>query len=473
MAKTKEDNRSAQEGIFNSTLDNLSRAWREIARLSRREGSSKDTRPDALRKRIEACLAGQGGEVSARGRAAGLARDYLDFTLSERLVFLEILAKDFGVEKAKVDTAIAALQHAKDEEEVEASQRALRSALEPKRVALLRKFNTLQSGPRFLVELRRELLELKEANPELRFLERDLKELLTAWFDVGFLNLRSINWNAPASLLEKLGRYEAVHRVRSWHDLKNRLETDRRCFAFFHPCMPEEPLIFVEIALVNGLARQIQGLLDEGAPILDADETDTAIFYSISNTLKGLAGIGFGNFLIKQVVDQLRHDQPNLKQFSTLSPIPGYMRWLMEDYLTQKTLTLNASEKKKLRAILGKEATTELLAGILASSKWTRDDKLSEALRPVLLRAAATYLLQAKGRDGKRALDPVAHFHLSNGARMEQLNWMGDTSAKGIRNSVGLMINYLYPLDRIERYHEDYSGSGKIAVSSSVSGLLK
>ena len=165
--------------------------------------------------------------------------------------------------------------------------------------------------------------------------------------------------------------------------------------------MPEEPLIFVEIALVNGLARQIQGLLDEGAPILDADETDTAIFYSISNTLKGLAGIGFGNFLIKQVVDQLRHDQPNLKQFSTLSPIPGYMRWLMEDYLTQKTLTLNASEKKKLRAILGKEATTELLAGILASSKWTRDDKLSEALRPVLLRAAATYLLQAKGRDGK------------------------------------------------------------------------
>lgn len=472
MVKKQENSNTPQEGVFNSTLQNLSRVWREITRLSGRNGSKKDVSPETLRGQIEACLAGQGGEVSARARAAKLARSYLDFSKEERLEFLRILARDFGVEKEQVNTAFEALKAAQDDEEIEVNQRTLRRALEPARVALLRKFNTLQSGPRFLVELRRELLDLKQSHPELRFLEHDLRELLNSWFDVGFLDLRSINWNAPASLLEKLGHYESVHRVRSWHDLKNRLDADRRCYAFFHPCMPHEPLIFVEVALVNGFASQIQVLLDEEAPVLDPDEVDTAIFYSISNTQQGLAGISFGNFLIKQVVDRLRHEQPNLKRFSTLSPIPGFKRWL-EEAMKNKEVDLSPPEKKKLKGVFEEEPSIEHLSKELSSVKWAKDEKLAEALKPVIMRFAATYLLTAKGRDGKRALDPVAHFHLSNGARMQQLNWMGDTSGKGLRESAGLMINYLYRLDRIERFHEDYSGGGKIAVSSTISGLIK
>lgn len=468
----KKNSQPSQEGIFNSALHNLGRVWREIARLSGRKESNKDSRPETLRQQIEACLSGQGGEVSARARAAQLAHSYLDFSEEERLVFLKILAREFGVDNAKVDEAFSLLKHSAGEEEREANQRALRLALEPSRVALLRKFNALQSGPRFLVELRNELLELKRDHPELRYLERDLKELLNAWFDIGFLDLRSINWDAPASLLEKLGDYEAVHRVRSWHDLKNRLDADRRCYAFFHPGMPDEPLIFVEVALVNGLASQIQVLLDVKAPVLDPDDADTAIFYSISNTQQGLAGISFGNFLIKQVVDRLRHEQPNLKRFSTLSPLPGFMGWLKQS-LKNKELDIKSAEQKKLKTATGQIPTIEFLSQQLTSIKWAKDEPLAEALKPILMRFAALYLLKAKGQDGIRALDPVAHFHLSNGARMEQLNWMADTSGKGLRESCGLMINYLYLLDRIERHHEKYSGNGKITASSAVSGLLK
>ena len=468
----KKASRPNQEGIFNNSLHSLGRMWREIARLSGRNGSNKDSRPNALQTQIKACLAEQGGEVSARARAAQLAQSYLDFSAKERLVFLQILARNFGVENAKVDEAFNLLKHASGEEELEANQRTLRRALEPSRVALLRKFSTLQSGPRFLVELRNELLELKKAHPELRFLERDLKDLLIAWFDIGFLDLRSINWDAPASLLEKLGAYEAVHRVRSWHDLKNRLDADRRCYAFFHPSMPNEPLIFVEVALVNGLASQIQVLLDVKAPVLDPEEADTAIFYSISNTQPGLAGIKFGNFLIKQVVDCLRREQPNLKQFSTLSPIPGFMGWLKQS-LKENELDFIGSEKKKLKAVIGKIPTMEFLSEQLSSIKWAKNEQLAEALQPVLKRFGAIYLLKAKGRDSAHALDPVAHFHLSNGASIQQLNWMADTSGKGLRESCGLMINYHYRLDRIERHHEKYSGSGKITVSSPMSGLLK
>ena len=472
MAKTKKAKAPAQEGIFNSALHNLSRVWKEIARLSVRNGKQEDTSPESLRLQIDACLNNQGGEVSARARAAKLARSYLDFDEETRLVFLQILAKDFGLDKAKVSQAFEALDESTNEEEIEENQRALRRALEPARVALLRKFNTLQSGPRFLVELRRELLDRRKSHPELRFLERDLKELLKSWFDVGFLDLRSINWNAPASLLEKLGHYEAVHRVRSWHDLKNRLDADRRCYAFFHPCMPDEPLIFVEVALVNGLADQIQALLDEDAVVLDPNEADTAIFYSISNTQLGLAGISFGNFLIKQVVDRLRHEQPNLRQFATLSPIPGFKRW-MEKSIKQEELDLVPAEKKKLKSITDGEVTAKQVVKLLGSVRWAKDEKLSEILKPILMRYCALYLLKAKRGDGLRALDPVAHFHLSNGASVQRINWLADTSGKGLRESAGLMVNYLYRLDRIEKQHEDYSGNGTITASAAVTGLTK
>lgn len=465
MAKTSESN--SRDGILGSTWLGLQLAWREIVRVSTRANTAGDSDPETIRSQFRACLAQKGGEVSARNRAAGLARSYLGFLASERLEFLKILNNEFGADGDLIAEAVDLLQDASDEAGIELARYRLRKALEPARVQLLREFNTLHSGPRFLVELRRELIELKEKHPDLSALERDLKELLRSWFDVGFLDLRSINWNSPASLLEKLGRYEAVHKVRSWRDLKNRLDTDRRCFAFFHPCMPHEPLIFIEVALVEGLAVQIQDLLDEKAPVLEPEEADTAVFYSISNAQKGLVGVSFGNFLIKQVVNRLRRELPNLKRFATLSPIPGYMNWLKSELAAERVVLL-PSEAKALKRLAGEAEPVEVMANALESTGWQRDAGLCEGLKPVLLRQCALYLQQAKRASRGTAADPVAHFHLSNGARMEQLNWMADTSTKGLQESAGIMINYLYRLDRIENYHEDYHSNGKINASKTV-----
>ncbi|MDQ8183029.1 malonyl-CoA decarboxylase [Pelagicoccus sp. SDUM812005] len=468
MAK-KSDNNS-KEGILGSTWAGLQVAWREIVRVSTRANTPDESDPDTIRTQIRACLNQKGGEVSARNRAAGLARSYLGFSPEERLEFLKILNHEFGADGDLIAGAVDALQGAETEAEIELARYRLRKALEPARVQLLREFNTLHSGPRFLVELRRELIDLVKEHPDLSPLERDLKELLRSWFDVGFLELSNINWNSPASLLEKLGRYEAVHKVRSWRDLKNRLDSDRRCFAFFHPCMPDEPLIFIEVALVKGLAVQIQSLLDEKMPVLEPDEADTAIFYSISNAQKGLVGVSFGNFLIKQVVNRLRRELPNLKRFSTLSPIPGYLNWLKSE-LAAERIKLLPAEAKALKPFAADAKPVDFLANALKGASWHRDNALSDALKPVLLRYCAIYLQQAKRPGRRTTLDPVAHFHLTNGARIEQLNWMGDTSPKGMQESAGIMINYLYRLDRIERYHEDYHSEGKVNASKPVIAL--
>lgn len=471
MTKKQFENKSVKEGLLESTLSGLRSVWREIVRVSTKSDTEYDASPENIRQQIDACLSQKGGEVSARNRAAGLAHSYLGFSAEERLEFLNILNTEYGADADLVAGAVDEMQMATEIADVEKARYQLRQALQPARVALLREFNTLQSGPRFLVELRRELIDLRKAHPELVSLERDLKELLRSWFDIGFLDLRGINWNSPASLLEKLGRYEAVHRMRGWQDLKNRLDSDRRCFAFFHPCMQDEPLIFIEVALVKGLSVQIQELLDEKASVLEPEEADTAIFYSISNAQKGLSGISFGNFLIKQVVDRLRRELPNLKRFSTLSPIPGYMNWLKAE-LAAESLDLLPAEEKKLKAIAGEKSPLNTFSSVLHSTEWVRDEALKEVLKPMLLRLCATYLLTVKRAGGPTAANPVAHFHLSNGARMEQLNWMGDTSNKGMQESAGIMVNYLYRLDRIDAFHEDYRSKGKINASKAVLSLL-
>jgi len=461
------------EGLFDSAWQKLGQAWREIARFSGGR-AAKGGKPAALRAQIEACLEGQGGEVSARARAAGLARAYLGFPREERVALLRLLASEYAPPRHAVEEAMGVLRAAATPEQEEAAQRRLRLALEPRRLKLLRQFNALRSGPRFLVELRAELLDLAPEHPELKALEADLKELLASWFDIGFLELRSLTWDSPASLLEKLSRYEAVHRIRSWQDLKNRLDVDRRVYAFFHPSMPDEPLIFVEVALADGLAGQIQELLDPKAPALDPDEASAAIFYSISNTQRGLAGISFGSFLIKQVVDRLRHEQPGLKQYATLSPIPGFVPWLREALEAgDPDVALAPGESKRLEAAAPGAAPQETLRASLDDPARLRDPRLVMALKTPLLRLCARYLLKAKRPDGRRSRDPVAHFHLSNGARLQRLNWMADTSPKGLAQSAGIMINYLYQLERIERRHEAYASEGKIAASSAATGLAK
>jgi malonyl-CoA decarboxylase len=338
-------------------------------------------------------------------------------------------------------------------------------------VRLLTQFTTIPDGMKFIVELRTKLLAIMKGDPHLTALEADMRALLANWFDVGFLELQSIDWNSPAALLEKLVGYEAVHEIRSWRDLKNRLDSDRRCYAFFHPRMPHEPLIFVEVALVKGLADSVQRLLDQKAPVQNPREADAAIFYSISNCQRGLAGISFGNFLIKRVVTELSAEFHNLKIFATLSPIPGFRRWLAQQISADDDTLLLEGETKTLQALEVADTGTKSLEALLNRRGWCRDPAITKPLEPILIRLCARYLL-AESR-GKRAADPVAHFHLSNGARIERINMGADISEKGLKESAGLMVNYLYAPDKIETYHEDYAGEGRRHASTVVRKLAR
>ncbi len=294
---------------------------------------------------------------------------------------------------------------------------------------------------------------------------------MTSWFDVGFLELRQITWDAPAALLEKLIEYEAVHAIAGWDDLKHRLADDRRCFAFFHPRMPDEPLIFVWVALVEGMSTDIHDLLDQATVLQDPEAADTAIFYSISNAQPGLRGISFGDFLIKRVVDSLRVELPGLKNFATLSPIPGFRRWAWQA-LDEGKLAFTEAEAARLVAVAAANDAAAALRQLLARAGWDADETVVEAARGPLMRFCAHYLLNEKSPLGT-SRDAVAHFHLNNGAQVAQLNWLADGSAKGKDQSAGIMVNYRYMLDRIERNHELYRGEHKVRASAEVRSLLK
>ena len=460
---------AAQIGLFDRAIRRIANVWRDMA------STVTVNEDEGIPGQMRACLQARGGEVSARNRAAKLAQTYLGLNDEGRRAFLVDLA-GFDSDPAAAVLAFAAVQAATDPADRAMAQVALRRALEPPRVRLLTQFTTIPDGMKFLVDLRATLLKLKGADPWLAALENDLKQLLASWFDVGFLELQRIDWNSPAVLLERLVGYEAVHEIRSWSDLKNRLDSDRRCYALFHHRMPNEPLIFVEVALVRGLSDSVQRLLDKKAPLLDPKEADTAIFYSISNCQKGLAGISFGNFLIKRVVEVLGNEYRNLKTFSTLSPMPGFRRWLDAKLRDNDPKLLADDEATSLRTAAppteaAYETGSQALAAILAKRGWHRDLVMCKAAEPVLVRLGARYLL-AESR-GTRAIDPVAHFHLSNGARVERIMAQADTSEKGGKESATLMVNYLYDPTKIEDYHEDYAGAGKRNASTAVRKLAR
>ena len=472
---------SASAGFLDRTLRTLQTAWRDISETARGAiGGSAAVAPalpdgdmEKVRERMRECLDGRGGEVSARARAAELGRVYLGLDGEGRKRFLRLLADEFDVDHGAAAASASALIQAKDDRARAKAERGLRAVLNAPRLRLLTQFNGLPEGVKFLVDMRAELLRFGREDRALAGLEADLKDLLAAWFDIGFLELRRITWESPAALLEKLSVYEAVHEVRSWTDLKNRLDSDRRCFAFFHPRMPSEPLIFVEVALVNGMAANVQELLDVKAPVADPRSADTAIFYSISNAQKGLAGISFGGFLIKRVVDQLSAEFPKLKTFATLSPVPGFIAWLDKEFAAGLPGVLGKHERKVLAAVLGQgNASKGDLKQILDDAAWSKKPEVAAALEAPLKRLCARYLVEAKREDGK-AIDPVANFHLGNGARVERLNWLGDTSKKGLKQSAGMMVNYQYRLAEIEANHEAYEGEGKVMTSSAVAALLK
>lgn len=465
--------------FFDRTWRNLRSAWRSIAGseygvdIASRRPELPDSDVEDLRKQMQSCLNAPGGEVSARARTASLGQAYLALNPEGRARFLTVLAEDFDVDHEAVDLAAKAVSRADDEAARRRAERDLRQCLEAPRIKLLTQFNGLPQGVKFLVDMRAELIALKNSISSLRGLDDDLRALLRTWFDVDFLELNQITWEeTSAALLEKLIEYEAVHEIQSWDDLKNRLEPDRRCFAYFHPRIPDEPLIFVQVALVNGMADNVQVLLDRELPQTDTTEANSAIFYSITNAQKGLAGISFGNFLIKRVVDRLTREFPKIKTFATLSPIPGFRRWLDERIDEDGSELLLAEERAVLKGVAGEAVENRgFLRSVLNNTDWRNDADLALALRPALMRLCACYLVQAKRTSGT-ARDSVTHFHLTNGARIDRINWLGDTSEKGLSQSAGMMVNYVYDLSDIENNHETYTANGVVVASSEVRSLL-
>lgn len=329
--------------------------------------------------------------------------------------------------------------------------------VEPPRQELFRRLNMAPGGTAALVGMRERLLTALKAHPEWKGIDADLAHLFNSWFNRGFLTLERIDWHTPAIILEKLIKYEAVHEITGWRDLQRRLEADRRCFAFFHPALPDEPLIFIEVALTKGMSDAVQPLLDLDSPVSDPQAANTAVFYSITNCQRGLRGISFGNLLIKQVAQQLGREFPRIKTFATLSPVPGFRNWL-------------AGATEQLAAIpAGRSALDELKR--LEEPEWFKQTSAAERMQKLLMPLCAYYLIHARQND--EPVDGVARFHLGNGARLERLNWLADTSKHGMQHSAGLMVNYLYRLDDVENNHEIYVKEHRVVASSRLKKLAR
>ena len=445
----------------------LDRLWGGIAdqgRLFARVPSGDVTGAERAGQLAQALL-------SERGEASGaaVARELLECvrTLpdSERLSVLRRIGETFAPDDTKLRAAADAYLADPGPE----TANRLHVAAEPPRQELLRRMNMAPGGTATLVELRREILPHVRGEPALRLLDGDLLHLFSSWFNRGFLQLRRIDWDTSAAVLERLIATEAVHEIDGWADLRRRLLPDRRCFAFFHQALPNEPLIFVEVALTEGLADAVQPLL---APPVDAageppKGADTAIFYSISNCQEGLRGVSFGNFLIKQVVEELKSELPRLKRFATLSPVPGFRAWLDRQFGTEASPLL----PEEVAALGGDPAVPvhERFNAATEASWWELPER-AKVVRGPLLRLVATYL--TRGAQGDDKIDPVARFHLGNGARLERIDWLGNLSARGMRESFGIMVNYLYDPGSIEANHETFVNTGRVVRSAEVDALL-
>jgi malonyl-CoA decarboxylase len=424
-----------------------------LRRLFGRERPGVGQQVQQLVSLCEALL-GERGEVSG----AALAREALAawHALNEegRAQFFNVLAAEFTPAPEAVGKAADDYRF----DPTPRNLRKLREVLDSGRQELFRRFNMAPGGTAALVQMRTAILAGVREHPEWQGMDADLLHLFRSWFNRGFLRLERIDWHTSAIVLEKLIQYEAVHEIQGWRDLRRRLEADRRCFAFFHPQLAHEPLIFIEVALTRGMSAQVQPLLDVQSPVADPGLADCAIFYSITNCQDGLRGTSFGNLLIKQVAEELKREFPHLKTFATLSPVPGFRRWLMQSE-TQVKLSLGAEAEQRLA----------LLASIEEAGWHTGE--VPEPLQKLLMRLCAWYLTQAKGNG--EPLDPVARFHLGNGAALERLNWLGDTSASGMQRSAGLMVNYVYRLEDVERNHERYFSSHTVVASRAVEKLAR
>ena len=438
----------SSNAFFSDLLASISERGRTLLR----RGGPSDAKQDAsdLIELCEALLSGR-GEASGTAMAREVLDRYRDLDQAGRLTFFEALARNYGPEREKLAQAIEAWRAQPSDDDAS----DLHFASEPRRQELFRRLNRAPGGTSALVALRADLLGLMKGHKDFATLDRDVVHLLSSWFNRGFLVLRRIDWQTPANILEQIIRYEAVHEIRDWDDLRRRIDpVDRRCYAFFHPALVDEPLIFVEVALTEQIPGAIAPLLAKDRQLVPVERARTAVFYSISNTQRGLGGISFGSFLIKQVVEELRRELPKLENFVTLSPVPGFVTWL------KQADDIPVSDEE--RALLAH----------LDDPDWFDNADLVPQLRALLEPLAAYYFLKARTAKG-RLIDSVARFHLGNGARLERIDWLGDLSPKGLRESAGIMVNYLYRLDDIEKNHEAYANQGEIAASSAVKKLLK
>lgn len=402
--------------------------------------------------------------ISGRGEASGVAiarqllMHYNELSGDEQGKFFRFLADTMGPAPA----AIAAAAQDYLDQPTPAALSALQGCVESRRCELFRRLNLAPGATAGIVGMRKDLAAQADPDGTLKAVDADLRSLLQTWFNRGFLVLKRIDWQTPAAILEKIIAYEAVHEIKGWDDLRRRLDpVDRRCFAFFHPSLVDEPLIFVEVALVNAMPSSIAPLISSGrATAPDNSAPTTAVFYSISNCQEGLKGISFGNFLLKQVVEDLVRENPSLKTFVTLSPVPHFARWLDRAVAAANVTpgTVTDADRKNL--------------ALLNDPRWTRDETLHAELKSSLMALSAHYLMSAKS-DDNRPVDPVARFHLGNGARLERINWLADTSEKGLREAHGLMVNYRYEIKDIEKNHEAYANDGTVAVSKAARAWLR
>jgi malonyl-CoA decarboxylase len=434
--------------FFSDLLASIAERGRSVLKLTAWPRDAEN-RAGSLIDMCRALLTGR-GEASGVALASEIFARYRSLSGAEQAALFRALAEDFGPDRQRVEDAVARWRSTSGE----AAASEIHYASEPRRQEVFRRLNRAPGGTAALVAMRTDLLAFMRADRGLAVVDRDFQHLFGSWFNRGFLVLRRIDWSSPAAILEKLIRYEAVHEIRDWDDLRGRIDPpDRRCYAFFHPALVDEPLIFVEVALTVAPPAAIAPLLAERRQHVAQDRARVAIFYSISNCQQGLSGVTFGNFLIKQVVEEIRRELPRIETFITLSPAPDLRAWCeTTDDPAIEALAAAARDRTQ-------------------DENWAADPERAARARKVLEPLAAYYLLKARRPDG-RVVDPVARFHLGNGARLERINWMADMSVKGLFESYGVMANYLYDVAEIERNHEAFANQGVVVASSAVKKLL-
>jgi malonyl-CoA decarboxylase len=440
--------------FFGELLQAISERGRALIRSRERRGADA-TRSESLIELCDHLLSGR-GEASGTALAREILSRYAELTTGPRIAFFEALSDRFGPDTTRMETAIAAWREKPNDE----TAAEVHAASEPRRQELFRRLNLAPGGTAALVRMREQLLDvLAHRDDDLGPVDADFVHLFSSWFNRGFLVLRRIDWSTPAIVLEKIIRYEAVHEIRGWDDLRRRIDPpDRRCYAFFHPALVDDPLIFVEVAFTRDMPGAIAPILATEREVSDGEKNRTAVFYSISNCQRGLAGVSFGNFLIKQVVEEISREIPKLTTFVTLSPVVGFADWLKRERELESSAALSKADKETLAA--------------LDRAGWWADPADVERLRDPLMKAAAWYFLRARGPRGL-PLDAVARFHLGNGARLERIDWLADMSEKALAQAHGLMVNYLYDLDDIEKNHEAYAEARTVVASNTVQRLLR